>query len=52
MNLDELAKVVNQIVLTLFLTLTNLSEDCLVLLAKAEPIIDVNIEEQSCHTAV
>jgi len=33
-------------------TLTNLSEDCLVLLAKAEPIIDVNIEEQSCHTAV
>jgi len=33
-------------------TLINLSEDCQDLLTKAEPIIEVNIEEQDCHIAV
>jgi len=33
-------------------TLKNLSEDCQDLLTKAEPIIEVSIEEQDCHIAI
>ena len=32
--------------------LTNLSDECLTLLNRAEPILEVTIDDQDCHTAV
>jgi SulP family sulfate permease len=32
--------------------LKDLSEECQILLNRAEPIIDVTIDDQDCHTAV